>query len=1057
MSRLQAAIAITLVVVLSLLAAGGDAVRPGPLTENVARPGLLPPPPPERLEPSYREAVYGDFVLAGNSVLRCPVEGEEPGSHSPEQCRAATAGNAGSGGAFEDGSANNSGYYLHHADVDGVADTFNSSRATVTIPAGAKVRHARLNWGGHTGRFIGFSGVNCVQPLALQGERPPQPAAAEPRDQAVRLAVGQGRPAVVPLDPAHFRTTDGLTEPTQIYTNWADVTDFFGGVAGGTPVSVTVGNVWVPTGPGCAGGWSLTVVFGHDGPTPAHPRPRVVDIYSEDLPRGGALLPGLLEPLLPGVPPILDGLLPGLVPGLTGTDVVLPGVTRNKAGADVTIGVTAFDGDWRQGGESLTVDGAAVVEPCSSDGTADFFRSCALGAEDPLGPGPSPVNNLSVDAKVFAPPLSDGDSGDVEVGMNSVGDFVVVHSLVMSAAVEPSVSITLTGPSEPVKEGSLVSFTAEITNDGSLPLTEVALTLDGGARCTPGRFPALAPGQAVAATCVRTTPGSAAFTTKATVTASYLTGTSGKVTASAEVTTDVVASAYVVERLPDRFVVRQGATVEFAVRLANNSDEDLTEVVYQDDLVAGCAAPAAVLPARSEAEFTCVATAPEATFQSGGVMTAVTASGQRLTVSSDRVTVSVIAPAVAVAVSLRDDVVYRGTEVELTFSVTNTGTGDEEALTDVAVTAEGLCSPEPIAQLLPGETAEAGCVADAVRSQDVVAKALATDVSGEEVAGESPPVPLTVLEPLITLTQVSDRPVVRNGAEVGITFTVEHTGTAEDGPVTDVRIASPTLPADCLPEVVPSLDPGDTAEASCRATPDRSFDNQAFAGATDATGRAMTVGTTPLRVVVINPALTISTSVTPETAKRGARVDFSVVVRNIGDVPMTVRVRNDNAADCDFGLTGSGLPAGAAHGVRCTVTLPDGDTGDELTNTASFEAAPLPEVGDSGEPLTGADDATVTLEAGQAPAPPPPGTDPGEAPPPGGVGNGTIGAPGNTGTGRSSGTSRDGLASTGASIWLPIALGVGLLLAGGAALLVTSRRRHEPGTVLYRWWPESRR
>ncbi|HUQ57206.1 hypothetical protein [Lentzea sp.] len=1054
MSRLQAAIALTLIVVLSPLAIGGDTVGTGTPTENVARPSLLPPPPPQPLRPSYREAVYGDFLIAGNSALRCPVAGEESGGHRPQECRAATAGRADA-----DGSANNNGYYLHHADVDDRRETFDSSRAAITIPAGAKVRHARLNWGGHTGRYIGFSGINCAQPLTLQGERPPPPAAEQPQAQNVRLAVGQAAPVVVPLDPAHFRATDGLTEPTQIYTNWADVTAAFAGVPTGVPVGLTVGNVWVPSGPGCAGGWSVTIVFDHGAPTAAHPRPRVVDVYSEDLPRGGALLPGLLEPLLPGVPPIVDGLLPGLVPGLTGTSVLLPGVPRNKASADVAIGVTAFDGDWRQGGESLTVDGNAVTEPCSSDGAQDFFRSCALGAQDPFEPGTSPANNLSVDAKVVTPALSDGDTGDVEVGVSSVGDFVVVQSLVMSAAVAPGLSLTLTGPSEPVRQGSLVSFSADITNDGSLPLSDVVLTLDGGARCTPARIPPLQPGQVARATCVRTTPGAAAFTTKATVSATYVAGTSAKVSASAEVTTQVTPADHVVERLPDRFVVREGAPVEFAVRLANNSDTDLSEVVYQDGLVTGCAAPATVLPARSELKFTCTANAPAATFQSGGSMTATTAAGERIEVLSDRVTVSVIAPAMAVAVALRDDQVYRGSEVALSFTVTNTGGDDEEALTDVVISVDGLCSPAPTPQLAPGESAEASCVADAVRSQEVVAKVKALDVGGEPVEAQSLPVALTVLEPLISLSQTADRVTVRNGKEVQITFTVEHTGTAQDGPLSDLRIASPTLPADCLPDVVPVLQPGETVTASCAATPDRTFDNQAFAGATDGDGRSMTVGTTPLRVVVINPALTISTTVTPEAAKRGAQVDFSVVVRNIGDVPMTVRVRNDNAEDCDFDLNGPGLRAGAAHGVRCTVVVSGEASGDKVTNTASYKASPLPEVGDTGEALEGADDATVSVEPGQAPTTPPPGTDPGEAPPPGGVGNGTIGSPGNTGTGRSPGTSRssDGLASTGASIWLPIAIGVVLLLIGGGVLLVTSRRRHQVGSMLYRWWPESRR
>ncbi|MFI7680268.1 hypothetical protein [Actinophytocola sp. NPDC049390] len=1049
MSRHATVVLLALLVTVPFLGLGADRPATVPPTEQVAEPSLLPPPPSPRLTPSFRDAVYGDFLLAGNSVLRCPADGETAGDHSPAECAAATSGGDVAGGLL-DTTSNNNGYYLHHADVDDRQETFDSSTATITVPPGAVVRHAQLTWGGHTGRFIGFSGVNCVRPLLLQGEAPPPPAAADPADQAVSVSVA-GRAAVAASPaPDAFRTTDGQAEPSQVYTAWADVTPAFADMPTGVAVPVTVGNVWVPTGPGCAGGWSLTVVFDHGQPTADHPRPRVVDIYNDDLPRSGVLLPGLLEPLLPGVP-LLDGVLPGLVPVLTGSSVLLPGLAPHRSTADVAIGVTAFDGDRRQGEETMTVDGVPVVEPCTGDGAADFFRSCAVGAET--------VNNLSVDAKTVRPALADNDTGDVEVGLDSVTDFVVLGNLVMSASVTPSVAVTMTGPSAPVAEGSLATFEVEITNDGGLPLTDVTLLVGApgdGTRCVPTVLPALEPGTSTTATCVRPVTEAAAFDLPAQVRGSYLAGADGTartVAARTAAHVEVIPSDLAVTRMPDRLVTRAGATVEFAVRLRNNTTSPVHDLVYTDSAAPDCAAPGTTLGAATTMEFTCAVVAPDTAFESGGTLRATTEDGSVVTVDSDRVTVNVIAPEVTVATAVEPDTIYRGGTTELTFTVTNPGTDPDETLTDVRVTADDLCAAEPVARLGPGETATTSCTAAPVATRDVIATAEALDVNGDPVQAKAEPVTVTVLEPFIALRQQADRTTVRVGDEVTLTFTVEHVGTEEDGPVRDVRVTSPTMPPDCVPAPVAELAPGESASVSCTAAPDRTFDNQAFAAAVDRYDRVMRVGTAPARVVVTNPAMTISTTAEPEQARHSEPVDFAVTVRNIGDVPLTVAVTNDNAPDCDFTLPGSGLRAGAAHGVRCTVTTPSDEGTTELTNVAGYRAEPLPGSGDTGPPLDGADDATVRLAAGQAAPAPAPGDDPLD---PVRDDDGTAG--GTTGTGRDADAAEsggDGLAWTGASVAGYVAAGVALLVVGGLVLLTTSRRRHDPDSALYRWWPGS--
>jgi hypothetical protein len=1050
-------IALLLVVVVPTLDL--DPVTPPP-PEPAARPGLLPPPPPPTLEPDYRDAVFGDFRLAGNSALRCPLDGEESGGGDPGECAAATANDGGGGGLLDAGS-NNGGYYMHLADVDGRAETFTSSTAAVDIPAGASVRHAALHWGGHTGRFIGFSGVNCVRPLLLQGEPPPPPAAPTPAEQQVSIAVGGGAPVQVPRDPDNLRTTGGLTEPSEIYTDWADVTALFDSapVSGG-PLEITVGNVWTPTGPGCAAGWSIVVVFGYDEPVEAYPLPRVVDLYTDDLPASGALLPGLIEPLVPGFPSLIDDLLPGLVPALTGSSVILPGITPLRSTADIAIGVTAYDGDWRQGGERFSVDNTAITEPCLGDSAEDFFRSCALGAVDPLDPDRGTTNNMSVDAKVVRPQLSDNETGEIEVAVDSVVDFVVLQNLVLAETVTPVIGITNTGPAEPVRQGDLATFAVEVRNDGGLPLSDIELTHTsdpeaGPVRCTPEVIAPLLPGQSRQVTCVQAA-GGVDFTNTATVSGTYLLGTGGdrrEVTASASAEVAVVAADYAVERVPDRLVVRAGEPVEFTVRLINNTDTELTGVEYADG-VATCPAPPAALAPRSTEVLVCTAIAPAETFTSSGQLTGVDPLGETVVVTSQEVTVRVIDPAITLVQDSDKDVIYRGDSVTFTFTATNTGTDPDESLVDVRVTAEALpgCETEPVAELPPGASAEFTCTTSPARTVEVLPEVTAVDSAGGPVTAAAEPRTITVLDPLIKLTQRVDRPTVRVGEEIVVTFAVEHVGTAEDGPVTDVRIASPTLPPDCLPEAVPQLAPGESAERTCAAAPDRSFDNRAEASAVDVENRLMRAAAAPLRVTVINPALTISATAEQAEVKHGAEIDFGVTVRNIGDVPLTLAVTNDLARDCDFAFTGQGLRPGAANAQYCKATAPTDESAADTTNTATFTADPTPATGDTGDPITGSDDAVVTLLPGQAP----PGQEPGTDPVTGGGGGGDGGG-GSSDSGSDSGGSSGGsdpdLAETGASVAIPIGLGISLVLLGSLALLATSHRRHREDGFLARWWP----
>jgi hypothetical protein len=1016
--RVWAAVVLSLFLLLPMLVLGPAAPQAPP--ESVAAPADDPGQalPAARVEPDFRDAVYGDLLVVGNSVSRCPTPDEDP---TAAACDAATGGS---------GEGNNNAFPMR---LSATADSFAASSAELTIPAGAHVRYARLVWGGHTGTFLGLSGMNCVRPLGTPSQAPPAPAAARPEQQDVRIAVAGGAAHTVPREPAHFRRTEGLLEPSQIYTDWADVTDRFAGAPAGTPIQVDVRDVWAPSGPGCAGGWSLVVVYDHGGPTADHPTPRVVDLYSGALPQSGALVPGLLEALVPGFPSAVDALLPGLLPDPHATHVRLAGASRARG--DMTLAVTAFDGDWRQGDETFTVDGTPVEEPCGHDGTADFFRSCATGAPA--------ANNMSVDAKTVRVTLPPNDTGDIDVGVDGTGDFVAVANMAVSEPVDPGIAVTVTGPATPVRDGDLVELAVAVTNTGSLPLDDLALTATGEEmRCAPTVFAPLEPGGTANATCV-VTAHSGTVTHEVTATGTYLVSNDGEsrtVSATASDDTPVLPAEFTVSRVPDRLTVHTGEPVVFTVTLANNTGGDLTAVTYTDSATTQCEMPPAVLAAHTTATLRCTVAAVDATFTSEGTLTGVDPGGVPVTVHSQSVTVAVIAPSLTVTQTVAPDTVYRGTTTEAAFTVTNTGGQDDGPLLGVLVRTDlPGCAPPPLPALGPGESATLTCIATPVDTTDVTTTAEATDSAGSPLPATASPVTVTVLAPLLAIHQTATPDNVRTSAPVEFTFTVAHTGTAADGPLHQVRITSPTLPPSCVLDEIAELSPGQSESRTCTVSPDRSFTNAASAAALDQTNRPMTVQAEPLPVTVRNPALTVSLTATPDQAQHDANVDFEVTVHNTGDTPLSITATNDRAPDCDLNLPN--LQAGTAEGVRCTIRTPADESTDELVNTVTWTAHPFPTPDDAS--LTGTESASVALRSGQAPEDPNPGVDPAD----GASAPGTdAGSPsrGDSASDADAGSAKNGdpnLAYTGAFVIAPLMIGTALVILGVMAVLGTRRRR----------------
>ncbi|WP_233416455.1 DUF11 domain-containing protein [Streptomyces sp. N35] len=366
----------------------------------------------------YDEAVYGDFITLGNAVLDCPSTPPDEAT----RCRTAQSGASGE---------NNNQFTMQYTDTAGFSTSvLNSSTGQVRIPPGAKVAYARLFWGGNDGTYK--LGRNQIKFCDTAGAA--TLPAGDPLTTAPLIRVGTGAEAPVTVQNAVKTPAD--TGGPHYYTAEADVTSSFAGAATGVNLPVAVGNVWAPTGKGCVGGWSLTVVYQYDAPNAQYaPERRNVYIY------GGHVVQRSADP---------------------DTTITVDGFLR--AGTkDVRASVTAYEGDSNVAGDAFLVNGTNIAEP-GSGATTNFFNSHADGCLNPCD-----NNNFSIDAKQFTIPdrvIPEGATS-AKLTFRTKGDTYVPSALAFSVPV-PDLSITKTAAPAKVQPGSKVTYTVTAKNIGSL-------------------------------------------------------------------------------------------------------------------------------------------------------------------------------------------------------------------------------------------------------------------------------------------------------------------------------------------------------------------------------------------------------------------------------------------------------------------------------------------------------------------------------------------------------------------------------------------------------------
>ncbi|WTA99041.1 DUF3344 domain-containing protein [Streptomyces avidinii] len=291
----------------------------------------------------YQAVQHGGLVRASNSGISCRKEQ----SPQAEPCAEVKKGAAGVNSDFE----------MFYSEVDKDPDTYNSTRAELKVPQGAKVSYARLYWGGN---------------LRVGEQKPPED------NGRVLVAEPGGAYKEVLADTVMGHRTDAGSDA---YQASADVTPLVrkGGAGLWTvaQLNIAMGHSEV----GAWGGWTLVVAYEH----PQEPMRRISlwDGFESLAARAG------------------DGAV--VIEGLD----VPPG----SAGR---VGVVAYDGDRGALGDSLTVTADSGRRVSLSDGENPFNdvmnSTITEFGDQSFVRQPEHMNNLGYDADVFdlSPALSGG-------------------------------------------------------------------------------------------------------------------------------------------------------------------------------------------------------------------------------------------------------------------------------------------------------------------------------------------------------------------------------------------------------------------------------------------------------------------------------------------------------------------------------------------------------------------------------------------------------------------------------------------------------------------------
>ena len=939
-------------------------------------------------EPNYSATVNGDFLQVGNGVLACS------GTALSNTTTSGTCADLHAASTTATTSYNDFFRMISSNTVAGF--TTNSSSAQLTVPSGATVSRAFLNWSANTGAFGGQTAVTCsanVQNNTAFGATRPD-AANGWRTQGVQFKVGAGAVSTVPVGSA---LVDPVAAGTaQYYSAGADVTNLFQGVPTGSPVTLSAGNIWAAQGAGCYGGWSITVIYDFGGYIAGNTAslPRQVEYYEGHVREAQTDAP---------LSVVFDGF--------------------NAIGPGTRLGYTIFEGDRgitgdyaqyaRNGSTTFTeipnpVGATGNIGIGRADGSVRYTQTATTSA----------FTNQSVD--VATAPLSAVTTGDssIELRLGTSGDSYLLRSAVISVPT-PGLAVTKTLDGTTGVQyrtaTEATAFSITLTNTGSVALQNIVLTDSTAPNCSRTVPGPLQPGQSTTVTCTGPPPTSP--TVQSSVSARGVVVGNPALSVTSEASTQVVLSALALTKggaLAAGAAGRPGDVVTFTFTATNTGGGPLTGVSIADPFPglsplsygAWPGGVAGTLPAGRSVTATATYPLTQADVDRGSLANTATTTGADAdggpapTATARTTTPLPATPGLTLTKTgaLPASSTGRAGDVA-TFSFTLRNSGNQ-TLTRAAITDQlsGLSSisygtwPSGTAgTLAPGQQVTATATYP-LRQGDVdaaqvrnTATATAAAPSGAAVtsAGVSATVPVTA-SPSLTTTKTGALPAGSTGRAGDVVTYTFRLGNAGNQTLTGVGVTDPLQGLSAVTYGTwPSgtsgtLAPGQAVTATATYTV-RQADVDAGSIVNTATGAATSPAGTALRstapstvALAQGPAITLAKSgaLAPgSTGRAGDTVTWSFTAVNTGNVTLrgvAVADQLDGVSAISYGSWASGTAGVLAPGQQVTATATyqltqaDVDAG-RRGNTATVSGTPP-----TGAAVTATSTASVDVAAASA-------------------------------------------------------------------------------------------
>ncbi|SEP52127.1 conserved repeat domain-containing protein [Amycolatopsis saalfeldensis] len=506
-------------------------------------------------------------------------------------------------------------------------------------------------------------------------------------------------------------------------------------------------------------------------------------------------------------------------------------------------------------------------------------------------------------------PADDFTNSATVAGTPPVGAPVTAGDEAAVDVIHPAVAITQSAAPTAVRAGQPVTFTVVVTNTGDSDLHEVTVDDPAAPECVK-RLGVVAAQAKQTYTCTHAAGDDFTSSTRVTGTDA----TNRLVTAAADAHVDVVHPAVAVASVVAPPAVREGDSVTFTITVSNTGDVPLTRVSVVDSRTPSCGRDFAGLAPGAVEKYSCDTKAGADGYTNTAVVTAADPLGGTVTASADA-TFTVVHPGLSLTKTVHGGPFRAGDPVTFTLTVTNTG---DSPVTAVKVT-DPACA-KTFDTLAAGAKQAYDCTTPAP-ADDTITTATATGT-----ASSGPPLTATadakidVIHPAVTIKPAAAPTVVRAGDDVTFTVVVTNTG---DVPLTKLSVTDPG----CAKSIdILDVSAAETYQCKIKATPD-DFTNTASVTGTDPTNRAVTASGSAA-VDVIHPEIAIMADAEPYEVRQGDTVTFSVLVKNVGDVPLAlVSVVDDQIPPCAHQVPS--LAPDAEETYSCTTVA--GATG--LTNT----------------------------------------------------------------------------------------------------------------------------